>query len=396
MLAAERHANAGRGNPELLRRFREMNPQLREIESPRYCGNMYPLLTSRHRHSGYCDFGSTIGVSQHCFTDHQESWLDSEAGLEVLVAHSHCPHGRARRPGQEGLSEEHIEKHREAMERFAQRGLAYRVSTGSWYNPGRSTLIVIARADVIQRIGMPEASGEGNGLERIDMEEAAPRIPWREIMEAKLAREAAKREELVQLAPAEEANGDHQAALMFYCDTAAIDREAGFDELAQEQLDHARRLIRMQPWLSTAHVYTANEEDRKHVFGEGLPTVPEGELQEMLDRTDIPEGWEDFRASEWGGHARAEIRGPGGSHWGEAWIEQGGNRNLWAAYVMREDEMTMATIAGRDYGNMTGDESYVLESPEEAVAAAAEIRGRYEELVSREMEKRRRDRAEEG
>ena len=148
MANAEQHASTEGGSPEILEKFQEMNPNLREVESHRYCGNLHTLLTNRHRHQGHCEFGDRIEMNGSCFTAHEEAWQDLETGLPLIVAHSYCPHTGVTEMNEDEIDPEHRQEHRDTAERLAQRGLAYRASRGSWYHPGRSTLVVIARADV--------------------------------------------------------------------------------------------------------------------------------------------------------------------------------------------------------------------------------------------------------
>ena len=385
MANAEEHAGAEKGNPKLLEKFREMNPDLREVEKNRYCRNLYTLLTNRHRHEGHCKFGEKIEISSQCFLDHEEAWQDLETGLPVIVAHAYCPHRVAMAEGREDR-EKYQQSHRDAGERLAERGLAYRASGGSWYYPGRCSLVVLARADVVARIRLPNLDHPQDETGIVNMDDMIPRIPWQEIMEAKLAKEAAKREELAGLAPAEERDGDHQTAFMFYCDTALIDREAGFDELAQEQLDNARRLLQSHPWLSINSVQLGTAEDRKYVFGEGLPCRTPEELQEILENIETPDGWDDFRVSEdEEGIAIATIW-ERGKIWGEATIQQGGNRNLWTADVGRWEGRIMSNTSRLEDDGEPSAERFIFESPEEAIQGAIKIWGRYDRLSERNSE----------
>ena len=143
------------------------------------------------------------------------------------------------------------------------------------------------------------------------MRERIPEIDWEKILREKLEREAIRRDELAQLAPENEKNGDHQSAFYFYCDTANIDRDAGFDELAQEQLEHAKRMITAQPWLAVNYDSFATQEDREYICGPGLPTMSYEEVVEEFREIRTPDSWGNFVPPEWeedeAGGASADI-----------------------------------------------------------------------------------------
>ena len=383
MVDSKQHASYGKGEPALLNEFIKLNPQLQEVENHPFCMNLYKLLTRKHRHEGQCEFGSRIFTRESCFLDHREYWEDIPTGLPVLIGHTYCPQHRVNEPKGDRPGEDHRAELEKNAEKLAERGLAYLTSDGSWYH-GRATLIIIARADVAARITLPERGNIGEAAVTHDMRQRIPEIDWTGILRDKLAQEAHKRDQLAQLAPAAaEEEGDYQSAFYFYCDTAKIDREAGFDELAQEQLEQANRLITSQPWLTVNYDYFATPEDRAYICGPGLPTMPREELHDKLQRVWKPDSWNDFVATAWvEGTASADIYFEH-TLWGEASLEQGGNRNLWAAKVTRHDNLiTISSTAGKDYGNQSGDENHVFETIEEAVQAAVDIWIRYDELCA--------------
>ena len=381
MASATQHASSQYGNPELLQKFQELNPQLQEIEKIRHCPNLYPLLTSQHRHEGHCPPGSRIEFNISCFTDHREAWQNMETGLPVIIAHPYCPHLGGTAPDSKRGDQEHYRSHIQAQYELADKGLAYRVSNFSWYSEGHTRLVALGRADVVSGINFPYLETKTALPEPTDMTRKIPHIPWKQIMENRLDEEALRREELAQKAPFEEANGNHRAAFLFYCDTALTDREAGFNNLAQEQLGEAKRLLLQQPWLDVNYVHFANDADRKYICGEGLPTIGHQELQAILDRTEVPDGWEKFQASDWDGHARTTIWQLENT-WGEAHIEQGGNRNLWSASVQSWTGPMIFSISGENYGNTTGNMNHIFETPHEAVASTVDIWRRYDELAN--------------
>ena len=379
MADSKYHASLGESEPALLDEFINLNPQLQEVETHPWCMNLYKLLTKKHRHERQCQYGSRIFEDESCFLDHREYWEDIPTGLPVLIGHTYCPQHRVNEP-REKYGEDHRAKLEEGAEKLAERGLAYLASDGSWYH-GKATLIVIARADVAARVTLPERGDPGEAAVTQDMRQRIHEIDWAGILRDKLAKEAIKRDNLAQKAPAEEKEGDYQTAFYFYCDTAQIDREAGFDELAQEQLEQAKRLIAAQPWLTVNYDYFATPEDREYICGPGLTTMSREEMHEKLQMVWTPDSWNDFVPTEWvEGSADADIYA-GTELWGEATVKQGGNRQLWAARVTRfDDDRTISSIAGKEYGNESGDANHVFDTIDEAVQAAVDIWIRYDEL----------------
>ena len=334
MYNSGKHASRKESVPEFLDKFIKLNPQLREVTNHPWCMNLYKLLTKNHRHEGQCQYGSRIFKQESCFLDHREYWEDVPTGLPVIIGHTYCPQHRANEP-RESHGEDHWAKMERDSEKLAERGLAYPASDGSWYHR-RTTLIVIARADVAARITLPrrENTADAATQDMRDMRERIPKIDWARILRDKLAQEAIKRDELAELAPAKEQQGNYQTAFNFYCDTANIDREAGFDKLAQEQLEQAKSLITNQPWLTVNYNYFATPEDRTYICGPGLPTMTREEMDDRLQRVWTPDSWTEFIPEPEGAEASADIL-VGNKPWGEVIIKQGGNRMLWAAKVTR-------------------------------------------------------------
>ena len=380
MADSKHHASLGGSEPALLDEFINLNPQLQEVENHPWCMNLYKLLTKKHRHEGHCEYGSRIFKGESCFMDHREYWKDIPTGLPVIIGHTYCPQHRINEP-REKYGEDHRAKLEEGAEKLAKRGLAYLASDGSWYH-GKATLIVIARADVAARITLPERGAPGEAAVTQDMQQMIPEIDWAGILRNKLAQEATKRDELAQLAPKEEENGDYQTAFYFYCDTANIDREAGFDELAQEQLEQAKRLITSQPWLIVNYDSFATPEDQAYICGPGLPTMPRDELSEKLWRVRTPDSWNAFCPNRMGRgigrcrHLRRERTMGRGYHQAGVEIDVSG-----LARVTRYDDgRTISSIAGKDHGKEFGEINHVFETVEEAVQTAADIWTRYDDL----------------
>ena len=99
--------------------------------------------------------------------------------MPVLAAHPYCPH--------EDLRCDHTGE----LEFLAERGLWYKVSDGSWCGR-RTSLIVVARMDLLEGISMP-----WDDPESVKFQSPPPDLDWRKIEAEKLAEEAgARRREL--------------------------------------------------------------------------------------------------------------------------------------------------------------------------------------------------------
>jgi hypothetical protein len=381
MADSKHHASYEESAPEMLDEFIKLNPQLQEVTNHPWCMNLYKLLTKKHRHEGQCTYGSRIFEDESCFLDHREYWEDVPTGLPLLIGHTYCPQHRTKEPREDSHGEDHRAKLEHAADKLAERGLAYLASHGSWYHR-KATLIVIARADVAARISLPKRESTGATTVTQDMRETIPDIDWAGILGDRLAQEATKRDELALLAPAKEDEGDYQSAFYFYCDTASIDRDAEFNELAQEQLDQAKRLITNQPWLTVNYDYFATPEDREYICGPGLPTMSREGMSEKLQKAWTPDSWTDSVPIAWEEGATSADIYIGTKLWGQATLKQGGNRMLWAAKVTREDDdITISSIAGKEHGKQSGDTNHVFDTIEDALQTAVDIWTRYDDLL---------------
>ena len=276
-----------------------------------------------------------------CFTDHPEQWKDAGTGLPVIVAHPYCQH----------RNEDH--RHIQHQKFFEERGLQYLVSTGSWYS-GKTRLVVIARADVINQIALPydeDCQDDVVNPPSID-------IDW-EMREAlKLAEEGVFRNRNAQLAPEAEAKGEYLTALRFYCDTAYIDRTGGFHKLAREELGHAKRIITAYPELDKTHLYFKNKRDRDYICGPVQALLSRAALERRLRNVELPLGWRPFRAQE-SGYAMAQISAAG--RLGSASIMQGGNLNMWSASVELDGRRTISTSRTKNLEASTVKSTFVAQ-----------------------------------
>lgn len=385
MTIATEHASTERGSMELLEEFQRLNPNLEEGRGEdgagwEFCDSLIRLLTPRHRwDNDCCPNGAFQTHKETCLVDHQEVWRDRETGTEVMITHPYCWHN---------LEDHH---HREMQDVLAARGLAYRVSEGSWYAPGDTALAVTARADIAGRITLPEPPEGPRHGPKDDMTERCPLIDWPDILEKQLRKEARKRDGDMAEAAWREEQGEMLAALRHYADNAYVDRMAGFNELALDQLVQAKRVITMQPWLDVEMLYFHTREDRRYICGPGEPILDTRDIQARLMAISMPEGWSKFTAnsSQNRRRARAEIT-QNGQGWGIAEIRQGGNRNRWAASVECSTGGRFSTVDGEDYQSLGSPKNFCLKTPEDAVRAALDIFRRFDELAEQRLSSRNR------
>ena len=248
----------------------------------------------------------------------QEKWKDTQTGLPVIVAHPTCWHT------------EEDDNHEGVQDFFSGRGLNCRVSRGSWAPDGPS-LLVVARADVVEGIEMPPSDA---GLEPVHYPGWS--VPDWEMMEAlKLTEEQVLRDRKARLAGEEEMAGESEVAFRLYCETAYMDRSAGFHNLAREQIVRAKAVVEGCPRLNLTRLYFKNPRDRDFVCGPVPPVLSHGELQQRLRPIVLPRGWWRFRSPR-GGHALAKVsrKGPSGEERsGTVSLEQGGAMNYWTVSV---------------------------------------------------------------
>ena len=288
--SADNHARLPDSRPQFLDEFRELNPFLAPQKGSNRCGNLWNLLTPRHRLDPDCcnpvEDSTDAGI---CFTDHLEPWKHKVTGLSVLVAHPYCGHQedigeyldhreqrRHRRDEEQSSEYRHHREHRKAHKFLRARGLWYKVSSTSWYSH-RTTLLVIARSDLLDEIDLPfdyseDAYDEPNTIWPSiafgrDNDERDDDIDWEMRMVEKLAAEDLARSRAVQKARQKEMEGDDLNAFRFYLDNALVDRSGGFDELAHRELGGARRILSENPSFALENfLYFHNELDRDYVL----------------------------------------------------------------------------------------------------------------------------------
>ena len=335
-------------------KFKEFNPHLLQGQGSDRCLSLWDLLTPRHREDTDCCLRGERGLDLvSCFLDHSERWKDSATGLPVVVAHPLCGH-----------TEDDVSHHEPFRRFFAARGLYHSASRASWYSDS-TTLVVIARVDVLDGIEMPPEDGS---LERVDYPEWP--VPDWEMQEAlRLAEESVLRNRQARLAQNEEMAGHLQTALRLYCDTAYTDRTAGFHHLAREQLDHARRLVGDIYGLDLGHLLFKNNRDRDFVCGEVPPVLSRANLVRKLHKGELPRGWSRFRSPK-GGSALARLSFR--EQLGTVWIVQGGSLNLWSSSVGIEGGAMICTSLSDEPHGYSDAPIYCWPDPESALDAAVQ------------------------
>ena len=259
-------------------------------------------------------------------------------------------------------------------DRLASAGLWYAVSPASWYNES-GTLIVIGRADVLERVELPVGNDPQAWRDLRTARGWPPHIDW-EIVEAmQLAREQVERNRLAQKAVDAEAEGDWQGALYWHCDTAYLDRTGGFHRQAREQIALAAQVASAHQGLDRSFCHFRNEKDRVAVCGQGAAKISRPELQRRLDKASLPREWDRFFARE---SHEADVGIPG---FGNASILQGGPLRYWMARVESKDGPGICTVKDEEPASLSSPKNYSCPTPEGAVAAAVDIWRRYDQLV---------------
>ena len=220
------HATASEADPSLLKKFRADNPQLVPVEwdgRGAFCMQLWHIAFLNHRQhsSGMrpgCCHKSPLNA---CTTDHEELWQDRETLHLVHVAHPYC----------DGTDE----GFRTGVQFLAERGLNSALSDASWYYPGRSNLVVVARPRTLDRVTF------GNLLQLFDSNEE-----WgtERIVAMQKAGEQVDADRRFAEAQAAEARGDYGQAAQQFVDMAHTERTGRFHRQAVKCLREAARLLR--------------------------------------------------------------------------------------------------------------------------------------------------------
>ena len=355
--------------------FASLNPGLREEPSQYHCRELWHLLTPRHRHGlPSCDPGPAQAWESECFLNNSEAWRDTLTGLPVMVMHLDCKHHGG------------DQVHERPLSVLAERGLWYTTANSSWVIK-RAMVVVIARADIINRITLLNHLANSDDLKEIDAEPhwlpmtRRPAIDWKKRQASRLAEERVVRNNKAILASEAESRGDYQAALEYYCETAYIDRTGGYHKTAQDQLFRARAVIEAHSDLDVDTLRFENIGDREYVFHNARTMVSCSHLEQRLSPVPLPPYWEPFDAQDsWMAHSR--INGQGRD--GEVCVDQDGNGYLWKATVSLNNGFPISTVAGGETQIFPTEADYCCESPESAVAAAIRIYHNYGRLLIKE------------
>ena len=230
-------------------------------------------------------------------------------------------------------------RHDDAI-RLAEQGLTYRKSSASWYYPGRTSLTILGRPDVLETIdldddelSLPLVIAEIREPNGVQVESHL--WDWTidaEMVEAKrLAEEQVLRDRHVRDAIEAESNGDFQWALNIRCDVAYTDRTGGFHKQSRKQLQEGKRLIDEHPELDVSFLFFANEKDTRLICGPAAPSFNKRELARRLAEIASPFG-ASWRISH--GQSASCLFQDGQVRW-QLDVAQGGNLLLWSSAVER-------------------------------------------------------------
>ena len=219
------HAETSQSDPELLKDFRTKNPQLVPVEwdgRGTFCDQFWHIAFVNHREHSRgmapeCCYSNRL---TRCITDHGELWQDRETQDLVHVAHPYC----------DGTDEEFWD----GVGFLAKRGLNCVMSEASWYYPGSSTLVVVARPRTLERISFADV------LSRHDRNE-----DWdtKRIVAMQEAGEQVDADRRFAEAQAVEAQGDFQFAAQLFVDCAYTERTGRLHRQAVRCLREAGRLL---------------------------------------------------------------------------------------------------------------------------------------------------------
>lgn len=220
-----RHAEMANGSPSSLEKFRKDNPQLIPVKwdgRGKFCEQLWHVAFLNHREYSLrvepeCCYDRSLYDS---ITDHRELWQDRETLDLVHVGHPYCS----------GTDKGFLE----GVDVLAKRGLNCAISNDSWYYPGRSKLVVIARPRTLERVSIDtplrlfERNEEWDTKKIVAMQKAGEQIDAdRRFADAKAA----------------EAKGDYDFATLLLIDVAHTERTGRFHRQAVKYLREAGRLL---------------------------------------------------------------------------------------------------------------------------------------------------------
>ena len=221
-----RNNSEGRSSdPALLRKFRADNPHLMPVDwdgRGTLCDQFWHFAFLRHReHSSgmepECCYKTPL---EDCITDHSELWQDRETQDLVHIAHPYC----------DGTDE----GFKEGVEFLKKRGLNSAMTEASWYYPGRTNLVVVARPRTFERIAFTELLHLHDWTQERETEK---------IVAMQEAREQVEVSHRLADAEAVGASGDYAYAALLFLDTAYTEKTGRFHRSAAQCLRQAARLL---------------------------------------------------------------------------------------------------------------------------------------------------------
>ncbi len=233
------HAETGKSGPALLDNFRTNNPQLVPVDwngRGTFCKQFWHIAFLNHREYSRgmapecCSDDSPL---TSCIIDHKELWQDRETQDLVHIAHPYC------RGTDEGF--------REGVRFLEKRGLNCAMSEASWYYPGRSTLVVVARPRTLERITFADLLHLHN-----------PNQEWdtKRIVAMQKAGEQIDVDRWFAEAQTAEAQGEFNRATLLFVDIAHTERTGRFHRQAVRCLREAARLLRQHYHEAVMNVVT--------------------------------------------------------------------------------------------------------------------------------------------
>ena len=220
------HVSGDVSDGSFLKDFRDKNPQLVPVEwdgRGMFCQQLWHIAFLNHReHSSglepECCFKSPL---TSCVNDHWELWQDRDTLDLVHIAHPYCDGTDA------GFADD--------VKFLAERGLNCAMYDASWYYPGHSRLVVVARPRTLQRINCDNLLHLCDSNEESDTER---------VVAIQKAVEQIDADRWFAEAEAAETRGDYHRASLLFVDLAHTERTGRFHRHAVKCLREAARLLR--------------------------------------------------------------------------------------------------------------------------------------------------------
>jgi hypothetical protein len=256
------HATMNSSDAKALDAFMEANPHLAPVEwdgRSGQCQGLWHISFLGHReNAGRDEVGCCQGSNDgYCLVDHDELWQDRVTKDLVFVSHPYTD------PDDPPVDDE-VDFLRE------KRGLHVAMSTASWYYPGSTSLVVLARPRTLARVEF------GDDLVRFD--NWSTEWDTKKVVAMQMAWEQVEAERWTAEAANAESEGDFERAVLLYVDSAHTDRTGRFHRRATQALREAGRLL-VEHYedaveLVATRSFLTNAETR-NVFGFAGMAVPD-------------------------------------------------------------------------------------------------------------------------